>query len=68
MESMGYDTDMKDATEEFFSGEEDSKQDADVKQLMEDHDIDQDTAEAAQELIDTEDLDESDAIELAETM
>ena len=40
--------------------------DEDVKQLMKDHDIDEDTAERAQELIDTEGLDEEEAVELAE--
>lgn len=39
--------------------------DEDVKELMESHDVDQDTAERAQELID-EGLDEDDAIEVAE--
>ena len=38
-----------------------------VKQLMTDHDIDEDTAEKAQELID-EGLDEDDAVELADEL
>lgn len=36
-----------------------------VKELMESHDLDQDTAEKTQELID-EGLDEEDAVEIAE--
>lgn len=39
--------------------------DNETKELMTEHDIDEDTAERAQELID-EGLDEDDAIELAE--
>ena len=42
-------------------------EDEDKKRLMEDHLIDEDTAEKAQELID-EGLDEDDAIELAEEL
>lgn len=38
-----------------------------VKDLMENYDVDKDTAEKAQELID-EGLDESDAVEVAEEM
>ena len=38
----------------------------DVRRLMQDHDIDEDTAEKAQELMDTEGLDEDEAIELAD--
>ena len=38
---------------------------AEVRQLMQEHDIDADTAEKAQELID-EGIDEEDAIELAD--
>ena len=41
--------------------------DEEVVELMKDHDIDQDTAEKAQELID-EGLDEEDAVELADEM
>lgn len=37
----------------------------DVKSLMTEHDLDEDTAERAQELVD-EGLDEDDAVELAE--
>ena len=44
---------------------EDLPEDENVRQLMKDHDIDADTAEKAQELID-EGLDENDAIELAD--
>lgn len=39
--------------------------DEDKKELMENHDLDKDTAERAQELID-EGLDEDEAVELAE--
>lgn len=39
--------------------------DDETKSLMEEHDIDEDTAERAQELVD-EGLDENDAVELAE--
>ncbi len=42
-------------------------EDEEIKQLMEDHDIDEDTAERAKELID-EGVDEDDAIELADEM
>lgn len=45
---------------------EDLPEDENVRQLMKDHDIDADTAEKAQELIDTEGLDEDEAIELAD--
>lgn len=44
--------------------ENEDEVDEEVKTLMADHDIDQDTAERAQELID-EGLDEDDAVELA---
>lgn len=37
-----------------------------INQLMEYHGIDADTAEKAQELIDTEGLDEDEAVELAD--
>ena len=47
---------------------EDLPEDEDARQLMKDHDIDADTAEKAQELIDTEGLDEEEAIELAEEL
>ena len=39
--------------------------DEETKRLMQDHDIDEDTAEQAQELIE-EGLDEDDAVEIAE--
>ncbi len=42
-----------------------SDQSEEVKELVDEHDIDEDTAERAQELID-EGLDEDDAVELAE--
>lgn len=41
--------------------------DDEIKQLMEDHDIDEDIAEKAQELID-EGLDEDEAVEIAEEL
>jgi hypothetical protein len=40
-------------------------QDEEIKELMDNHDLDEDTAERAQELVD-EGLDEDDAVELAE--
>ncbi|MBP9867138.1 MAG: hypothetical protein KBC41_03635 [Candidatus Pacebacteria bacterium] len=42
-------------------------EDEDIKQLMEDNDIDEETAEKAQELID-EGLDEEEAVMIAEEM
>ena len=42
--------------------------DEEVKQLMKDHMVDDDVAEKAQELMDTEGLDEDEAIELAEEL
>ena len=39
-----------------------------VARLMEDHGIDKDTAEKAQELIEDQGLDESDAVELADEL
>jgi len=47
--------------------EDEDKPDEDIAQLMEDHDIDEDTAEKVQELID-EGLDEDDAVELADIL
>jgi hypothetical protein len=47
--------------------EDEAKPDEEVAQLMEDHDIDEDTAEKVQELID-EGLDEDDAVELADEL
>jgi hypothetical protein len=41
--------------------------DEEIKRLVEEHDIDEDTAEKAQELID-EGLDEDDAVEVAEEL
>jgi hypothetical protein len=43
------------------------KPDEDIAQLMEDHDIGEDTAEKVQELIE-EGLDEDDAVELADEL
>jgi hypothetical protein len=40
--------------------------DEDVKELMESHDLDQDTAEKVQEIMDEYGVDEDDAIELEE--
>ncbi len=45
----------------------DDIEDEETRRLMKDHDVDQDTAEKAQELID-EGIDEDDAIELAEEL
>ena len=44
---------------------DDLPEDEDTRRLMKDHEVDQDTAEKAQELIDAG-LDEDEAIELAE--
>ena len=44
---------------------EDISDDEEIQRLMEDYDIDKDTAEKAQELID-EGLDEEDAVEFAD--
>ena len=41
--------------------------DEEIKRLVEEHDIDEDTAEKAQELID-EGLDEDEAVEVAEEL
>jgi hypothetical protein len=41
-------------------------EDEEVRRLMQDHDIDEDTAEKARELIDTVGLSEEEAIELAD--
>lgn len=46
---------------------DDLPEDEDIRRLMEEHDIDEDTAEKAQELID-EGLDEDDAVELADDL
>lgn len=46
---------------------EDIPEDEETSRLMEEHDIDEDTAEKAQELID-EGMDEDDAVELADEM
>ncbi len=45
----------------------DDVENEDTRRLMKDHEVDQDTAEKAQELID-EGIDEDDAIELAEEL
>ena len=47
-----------------MNNEENEEEDDETRQLMEDHDIDEDTAERAQEWI-NEGLDEDDAVELA---
>ena len=49
----------------FSANNKEPEIDEETKDLMEGHDIDEDTAERAQELID-EGLDEDDAVELAE--
>ena len=46
---------------------ENGPEDEEIKQLMEDHDIDEETAEKAQEFID-EGIDEDEAVELAEEL
>ena len=45
----------------------DDIEDEDTRRLMKDHDVDEDVAEKAQELID-EGLDEDEAIEIAENL
>ena len=46
---------------------EDGPEDEEIKRLMQEHEIDEETAEKAQELID-EGIDEDEAIELAEEL
>lgn len=48
-----------------MSMSQDPEIDDEVKEIMAEHDLDEDTAERAQELVD-EGLDENDAVELAE--
>ena len=48
--------------------ETENEPEEEIKQLMEDHGIDEDTAEKAQQLIDEEGLDEGEAVELAEEL
>ena len=45
---------------------EDLSEDGEIRRLMDDHGIDEDTAEKAQQLIEEEGLDEDEAVELAE--
>ena len=45
---------------------EELPEDEETQRLMQDHDIDQDTAEEAQKLMNEEGLDEDEAVELAE--
>ena len=47
--------------------DKDAPEDEEISHLMEEHDIDEDTAEKAQELID-EGLDEDEAVELADEL
>jgi len=42
--------------------------DEDVKELMESHDLDQDTAERVQEIMDDLGVDEDDAVEIEENL
>jgi len=42
--------------------------DEDVKELMESHDLDQDTAERVQEIMDDLGVDEDDAVEIEESL
>lgn len=53
---------MSDEDQNFNSAEAPEEE---IKELMDNHDIDQDTAERVQELVD-EGLDEDDAVEIAE--
>lgn len=47
---------------------EDLPEDEETRRLMEEHEIDQETAEEAQKLMDEDGLDEDEAIEIAEEM
>lgn len=47
---------------------ENEKPDEEVKELMENHDLDQDTAERVQEIIDDLGVDEDDAVEIEENL
>ncbi len=47
---------------------DEEKIDENIQELMENHDLDKDTAERVQELIDDEGLDEDDAVELEELL
>jgi len=47
---------------------EDEAPDESVKELMESHDFDQDTAERVQEIIDDLGVDEDDAVEIEESL
>lgn len=47
---------------------EDIPEDEETRRLMEDHDIDAETAEKVQELMDQEGLDEDDAVELVDEL
>ena len=46
----------------------DEAPDEDIKELMESHDLDHDTAERVQEIIEEYDVDEDDAVELEENL
>lgn len=56
--------DTNDLTEDDFEGDE--TPDEQVRELMESHDLDQDTAERVQEIMDEYGVDEDDAIKIAE--
>jgi hypothetical protein len=44
------------------------RQDDEIKELMEDYDLDEETAERVKELMDELDLDEDDAVELVDEL
>jgi hypothetical protein len=47
---------------------EDKTPDEDIKELMESHDLDKDTAERVQEIVDDLGVDEDDAVEIEESL
>lgn len=47
---------------------EDESPDEDIKELMESHDLDQDTAERVQEIMDDLGVDEDEAVEIEESL
>lgn len=59
-------SDDKDPIEDDVSGDE--KPDEDIREIMENHDLDQDTAERVQEIMDDLGVDEDDAVELEESL
>jgi len=56
------------STDEIGNNATNEASDDDVKELMESHDLDQDTAERVQEIMDDLGVDEDDAIEIEESL